>query len=127
MDEKDKLRLDKYLWCIRIFKTRSMATDACNSGQVSCAGVRSKPSRIVRTGEQYEIRTAEKKWLIEVVALLGHRVQYAEAVQYYLDLSLPVEKPVVQPSAFVFHTGKRPSKQGRPTKKDRRDLQGFVE
>ncbi|HVZ98300.1 MAG TPA: RNA-binding S4 domain-containing protein [Chitinophagaceae bacterium] len=127
MDEKEKLRIDKYLWSIRIFKTRSVAADACNSGKVKCNGINIKPSKTVHVGEQYEIKTEIKKWLIEVTGLLHHRVQYAEAIKYYADLTPEEEKQRIQMSAFVFNTGKRKSRQGRPTKKDRRDLDDFFE
>jgi ribosome-associated heat shock protein Hsp15 len=127
MAEKERLRVDKYLWCIRIFKTRSLAADACNSGKVRCSGVNIKPSKTVHVGEQYEIKTDVKKWVIEATGLLHHRVQYIEAIKYYVDLTPEEEKQRVQMSAFVFNTGKRQSKQGRPTKKNRRDLDEFFE
>ena len=62
MAEKEKLRIDKYLWAIRIFKTRSLAADACNNGKIKCKGVNVKPSKTVSVGEQYEIKTEAKKW-----------------------------------------------------------------
>lgn len=127
MDEKEKLRIDKYLWSICIFKTRSLAADACNNAKVKCNGINIKPSKIVHTGERYEIKTETKKWLIEVTRLLHHRVQFAEAIKYYVDLTPEEDKQPVHTSAFVFNTGKRKSKQGRPTKKDRRDLNEFFE
>ena len=122
---EEKLRVDKYLWSIRIFKTRSLAAEACSNGKVKCRGSSVKPAKIVRTGEKYEIKTEEKKWLIEVTGLLHHRVQYSEAIKFYIDLTPEEDKQKVQTSAFVFQTGKRKSKQGRPTKKDKRDLDEF--
>ena len=124
---EEKLRIDKYLWSIRMFKTRSLAAEACNNGKVKWNGVSVKPSKTVHIGEKYEIKTEEKKWLIEVTGLLHHRVQYSEAIKFYMDLTPVEEKQKVQASAFVFHTGKRKSKQGRPTKKDKRDLDEFFE
>ncbi len=127
MKENDKLRIDKYLWAIRIFKTRSVAADACNNGKVKCKGVNVKPSKTVHPGEQYEIKTEFKKWLIEASGLLHTRVQFAEAIKYYIDLSPEQEKEKIQPSSFIFNTGKRKSKQGRPTKKEKRNLDEFLE
>lgn len=124
---EEKLRIDKYLWSIRMFKTRSLAAEACNNGKVKWNGVSVKPSKTVHIGEKYEIKIEEKKWLIEVTGLLHHRVQYSEAIKFYMDLTPVEEKQKVQASAFVFHTGKRKSKQGRPTKKDKRDLDEFFE
>lgn len=127
MSEKEKLRLDKYLWSIRIFKTRSLAADACNNGKVKWKGSNVKPSKTVNVGEQYEIRTEAKKWLIEVTGLLHSRVQFSEAIKYYVDLTPEEDKQKVQTAAFVFNTGKRKSKKGRPTKKEKRNLDQFLE
>ena len=121
MADKEKLRIDKYLWAIRLFKTRSLATDACNSGKVKTKGVSVKPAKAVTVGEEYEVKTEAKKWVIKVTSLLHTRVKYEEAIQHYLDLT-PEENLVKQSSAFVFNTGKRKSKQGRPTKKEKRNL-----
>ena len=127
MEEKEKLRIDKYLWSIRIFKTRSLAADACNNGKVKWNGSNIKPSKTVNIGEQYEVKTEAKKWLIEVAALLHTRVQYTEAIKYYIDLTLEEETKKTQSTAFVFNTGKRKSKKGRPTKKEKRSLDDFFE
>lgn len=125
--EKEKLRLDKYLWSIRLFKTRSLASEGCEKGKVKCNGVSVKPSRQVHTGDEYEIRTEEKKWLIKVTALLYNRVQYAEAINFYSDITPAEEQDRIKYQAAAFHTGKRMSKVGRPTKKQKRDLDGFME
>lgn len=126
MAEKEKLRIDKYLWAIRIFKTRSLAAEACNSGKVKTKGVNVKPAKTVALGDQYEIKTEHKKWVIEVTSLLHSRVKYEEAIQHYVDLSPEETVDKTQASAFVFHTGKRLSKQGRPTKKDKRKLDDLL-
>jgi len=126
MAESEKLRIDKYLWSIRLFKSRSLATDACNSGKVKCKGVNVKAAKTVSAGEQYEVKTEAKKWLIEVSGLLHNRVQFSEAVKYYIDLTPDTEKEKIQVSSFVFNTGKRKSKQGRPTKKEKRNLDEFM-
>ncbi len=127
MAEKEKLRLDKYLWAIRLFKTRSLASEACANNKVKSKGVNVKAARTVNIGNQYEVKTDAKKWLIEVTGLLHNRVQYSEAIKYYIDLTPEEEKEKVKTRAFVFQTGKRQSKQGRPTKKHQRDLEDFME
>lgn len=127
MAEKEKLRIDKYLWAIRIFKTRSLAAEACNNGKVKFKGINVKPAKLVSTGEQYEIKTEHKKWVIEVVSLLHNRVSYEEAIKNYIDLSPEENIDKTHSSAFVFSTGKRKSKQGRPTKKEKRNLDNFFE
>jgi len=127
MAENEKLRIDKYLWAIRLFKTRSLAADACNNGKVKCKGVNLKPSKTINIGEQYEVKTEAKKWLIEVIGLLHTRVQFSDAIKYYIDLTPEEEKEKIQTTSFVFNTGKRKSKKGRPTKKEKRNLDEFFE
>jgi ribosome-associated heat shock protein Hsp15 len=127
MQNTDKLRLDKYLWAIRIFKTRSQASAACEAGKVKLNGTSVKASRAVAIGDKYEIRNEARKWKIEVLSLLPNRVQYSEAIKHYLDITPEEDKLQIQSTAFSFDTGKRPSKIGRPTKKERRSLDGFME
>jgi ribosome-associated heat shock protein Hsp15 len=122
MDATEKLRLDKYLWAIRIFKTRSQAADAIDSHKVKSNGDDVKPAKAVNIGDRYEIRTEARKWVIEVTGLLHKRVTYTEAIKYYNDLTPPELLLPKQATVFVENTGKRQSKQGRPTKKNRRDL-----
>jgi ribosome-associated heat shock protein Hsp15 len=125
--EKEKLRLDKYLWAIRLFKTRSQAGDACDGGKVKFNRENTKASRSVQVGDEYEVKTENKRWVIKVTGLLFKRVQFSEAIKFYTDITPPEELDRIQFQAAVFHTGKRMSKQGRPTKKDKRDLEGFMD
>lgn len=127
MAEKEKLRLDKYLWAIRLFKTRTQAAAACDCGKVKFTGSPAKASKQVNPGDEYEVKTVEKRWRIKVTGLLHNRVAYSEAVKYYLDITPVEEIQRLQYQAASFHTGKRRSKIGRPTKKERRDLDGFLE
>lgn len=127
MEGKEKLRVDKYLWAIRLFKTRSLAADACDKGKVKLNGNSVKASKSVNMGEEYEVKTDARKWIIKVTGLLHHRVQYPEAIKNYVDLTPAEEIERSQSQASAFHTGKRLSKIGRPTKKQRRDLDGFIE
>jgi ribosome-associated heat shock protein Hsp15 len=124
--EKEKLRLDKYLWAIRLFKTRSQAADACDKGKVKHKKESAKPGRVVHAGDEYEVKTEKKRWVIRVTGLLYKRVQYSEAIKYYEDITPAEEIERIQFQAAAFHTGKRMSKQGRPTKKDKRDLDSFT-
>jgi ribosome-associated heat shock protein Hsp15 len=126
-EAKEKLRIDKYLWSIRLFKTRSLAADACDSGKVKLEGNNVKAARPVRLGDEYEVRTEGRKWIIKVTGLLEKRVAYQEAIKHYEDITPPelLEAITYQPSSF--NTGKRLSKVGRPTKKDRRELDGFMD
>ena len=124
--EKEKLRLDKYLWSIRLFKTRAQAADACDKGKVKYNGTSAKPAKTVSIDDEYEVKTEAKKWRIKVTGLLHNRVQYAEAINFYMDITPAEEIERIKFQAAVFHTGKRMSKVGRPTKKNKRDLDEFT-
>ncbi len=124
---KEKLRIDKYLWSIRLFKTRSLAAEACEKGRVKLNGDSVKASKPVTIGDEYEVKTEAKKWIIKVTGLLANRVQYSEAIKFYIDLTPEEDTEIIKLQAASFHTGKRLSKIGRPTKKERRDLDDFVE
>lgn len=125
--ESEKLRLDKYLWSIRLFKTRSIAAVACEKGRVKLNGEAVKASRTVKLNDIYEVKTEEKRWTIKVIGLLPKRVQYKEAIHYYEDLTPPEETERIAFQSASFFSGKRLSKIGRPTKKERRDLDDFTE
>jgi ribosome-associated heat shock protein Hsp15 len=127
MIAKEKLRLDKYLWAIRLFKTRTLAAAACDTGKVKFEGSQAKASKQVNLADEYEVKTEAKRWRIKVTALLYNRVAYAEAIKYYIDITPEEEIQRLQYQAASFHTGKRQSKIGRPTKKERRDLEGFMD
>ncbi len=124
--EKEKLRIDKYLWAIRLFKTRSQAADACDKGKVKHNGDNVKASKPVAVNDEYEVKTEAKRWIIKVTGLLYSRQQYSEAIKFYTDITPAEELDRIKFQAAVFHTGKRLSKQGRPTKKDKRDLDEFM-
>ncbi len=124
--QKDKLRLDKYLWAIRLFKTRTLAAAACDNNKVKYNGSPAKAAKPVSVDDEYEIKTENKKWLIKVTGLLHTRVQYSEAIKYYIDITPAEEIERIKFQAAAFHTGKRMSKVGRPTKKQKRDIDDFT-
>jgi ribosome-associated heat shock protein Hsp15 len=94
---------------------------------VKLNGVSVKASRIVAVGDKYEVKNETRKWVVKVTGLLHSRVQYAEAIKYYEDLTPAEELDRIQFEAATFQTGKRLSKIGRPTKRERRDLDGFMD
>ena len=118
----NKVRLDKYLWAIRIFKTRTLATAACDDGKVKLNGVSLKPSKSVAIGDKYDIRGEGRKWTIEVTGIIEKRVAYEEAIKNYIDLTSEEDKAHNVRMSTCFYTGKRLSKTGKPSKKQRRDL-----
>ena len=127
MAEKEKLRIDKYLWAIRLFKSRSIATAACESGKIKFNGESVKPSKQVSPGEEYEVKTEAKRWRIQVTGLLHSRVQYTEAIKYYVDITPEEELERIKFQSASFYTGKRQSKVGRPTRRQRKDRDDFFD
>ena len=126
MQGSEKLRIDKYLWAIRAFKTRSISTEACKAGRVKLEGNNLKASHIVKIGELYTVQKGSDKKIIEVIALLDRRVDAKTAVNFYKDLT-PIED--TQAYKSMFHTANlsRYRGAGRPTKKDRREIDDLQE
>lgn len=127
MEANDKVRIDKYLSAIRIFKTRTLATEAIDKGKVKLNGNVVKASKNVAIGDRIEAKTEARNWIIEVVGIIDKRVAYPEAIKNYNDHTPPEEKEKETFMPSSFHTGKRLSKIGRPTKKHRRDIDNFLE
>jgi ribosome-associated heat shock protein Hsp15 len=121
MAEKEKLRIDKYLWSIRAFKTRTLASDACKSGRVKLDGNNIKPSHEVKVGEIYQVSKGIERKVIKVTGLLESRVDAKTAVYFYEDIT-PVEQTIAYKSMFHAPLLARDRGTGRPTKKDRRDI-----
>lgn len=122
----DSVRLDKYLWAIRVYKTRSEATDACSGNKVKIGGVNAKPSKAVKIGDILEIRKGPVLLTYKILALTESRMgaplvpQYAENLTPESELQkmhAPRETIVLQ----------RDRGTGRPTKKDRRQLDGLMD
>lgn len=123
-DKKTKFRIDKWLWAVRVFKTRSMATDACNAGKVKLDGKSVKPARKVDIGEVFTIRKGPLTIVYKVEKIIQKRVSASLAAECFIDQSPP---PPPRPtfgkkdSAF-FEMPVRARGTGRPTKKERREL-----
>jgi len=121
MQEKEKLRIDKYLWAIRIFKTRTLAADACKAGRVKLGNQNIKPSHEVKVGEIYQVSKGIERKVLKVAGLLENRVDAKKAIDFYEDIT-PVEQTHAFKSMFHAPILKRDRGTGRPTKKDRRDI-----
>ena len=117
----EKLRIDKYLWAIRIFKTRSLATEACKAGKVKLNGQNVKPAHEVQIGNTYQVQKGIERKVIYVTGLLERRGDATTAAQHYEDRT-PVEETYAHKSVFHAPTLKRDRGTGRPTKKDRREI-----
>jgi ribosome-associated heat shock protein Hsp15 len=121
MAEKEKLRIDKYLWAIRIFKTRTLAADACKAGRVKLDSQNIKPSHEVRIGEIYQVSKGIERKVLKVTGLLEQRADAKTVIDFYEDIT-PVEQTQAFKSMFHAPILKRDRGTGRPTKRDRREI-----
>jgi ribosome-associated heat shock protein Hsp15 len=108
-----------------MYKSRTLASDAIKGGKVKLNGENFKPSHVVRVGERYTMSIGTAKKIIEVSALLDKRQSFEIAQQHYIDHSPALEKSDRLPSLFFKSNVRREKGLGRPTKKDRRDIEGF--
>ena len=120
----EEVRLDKYLWSVRLYKTRSLATDACRAGRVRMGEQTLKPSHEVKEGEIYELNIEQTHRTIQVKALLGNRVGAKLVENYMTDLTPQEEYERIQ-MARQYSFEKRDRGTGRPTKRDRREIEEF--
>ena len=119
-----KVRIDKWLWAARFFKTRSLAVDAIGGGKILVNGERSKPAKLVQVGDQLSIRLGPYEHIVVVRGLSERRGPASVAALLYEETapSLAARQKLAEqlrmaPAAFVFE------EKGRPTKKDRRDIE----
>jgi ribosome-associated heat shock protein Hsp15 len=124
MSLSEKVRIDKWLWAIRIYKTRSQASEACKKGRILIGGVEVKPSRIVKIGDILFIRKLPVVYTIRVKDLVENRLPAARVKEFAEDLTSSEElaKLAIKDSAFFA----RDKGTGRPTKKDRRLMDDII-
>ena len=120
------MRIDKYLWCVRYFKTRSIATQACKKGSVKIDKTSVKPARDVYPGDVIVVRKDQVHYTLQVLDLPPSRLGAKLVDQYRKDIT-PKEafsnKELLQYAKYYY----RKKGTGRPSKKDRRDLEDFTE
>ena len=121
---EDKVRLDKWLWAARFFKTRALAREAIEGGKVHCQGVRCKPSKEPKVGEEYEISQGFERRIVRVRALSAQRRGAPEAAQLYEESAQSVAArqeaaALRKAQALGVHS------EGKPNKKQRRQLQAL--
>ncbi|MBS1504298.1 MAG: RNA-binding S4 domain-containing protein [Bacteroidetes bacterium] len=121
MPEKEKLRIDKYLWAIRMFKTRTLATEACKAGKIKLEGQNIKPSHEVKVGELYVVSRGIERKVIRVTGLLENRMDAKSVVNFFVD-ETPEEQTIQFKTLFHAPVLKRERGAGRPTKRERRDI-----
>ncbi len=117
-----RMRLDKYIWAVRLKKTRSIATKECNTNRVRLNGEISKPGKIVKPGDEVDIRS-NPIWLkYKVIDLPKSRVGAKLVLDYLKDVSDPKDVATLKQIQLTNRQNKQIGVRGRPTKKDRRDL-----
>ncbi|MEN9447573.1 MAG: hypothetical protein RJA25_863 [Bacteroidota bacterium] len=123
MSELDKTRIDKWLWAVRIYKTRSLATEACAAGKVKINGESVKASYLLKPGQTIQLNKQGEKSTFKVIKIIEKRVGAPIAIACYEDLTPPEEKnKLLFPSVFYEVRDKG---SGRPTKRDRREIDKF--
>lgn len=121
-----EVRIDKWLWATRVFKTRTIATDACKLGRVTIDGMNVKPSRVVKVGEKISVKKPPITFTFEVLALLNNRVGAKLVPNYLKNITTPDQYELLE-MARISGFVKRQKGLGRPTKKDGREMKEFTE
>ncbi len=122
----EETRIDKWMWAVRIFKTRSIATDACKKRRVLVDGVSVKPSRNIRAGEVIQVRKPPITFSFRVLALADKRMG-AKFVPDFMENITPPEQYEILELNKISGFVDRQRGTGRPTKKERRDLEQFTD
>lgn len=122
----EEVRIDKWMWATRIFKTRTIAVEACKKGRISVKGVTIKPSRMIKVGEVIEVRKPPVTYSFRVLGLIDKRVG-AKLVPQFLENVTPPEQYEILELGKISGFVNRAKGLGRPTKKDRRNLESFTE
>jgi len=120
------MRVDKWLWAVRLYKTRSLASEACRKGRIMISNMPVKPSRVLKIGDIIQVKKTPVTYSYKVLQLTGNRMGAKMVSEYLLDMTPKEELEVleVQKNMTWF---KRDRGTGRPTKKERRDLDDFFE
>ena len=122
----EKVRVDKWLWAVRIFKTRSQAAEACARGKIFIDGVSVKASRLIKTNEILSIRRGSFTLVFQVIQPIENRVSAAIKDQFCKDLTSADEYEKIKMHSLAVRTY-RQHNEGRPTKKERRALDDFLD
>ncbi len=120
------MRVDKYLWCLRYFKSRNMATNACKAGKVKIKNESVKPSREVFPGEKVQLRKEQVDYIFEILDLPQSRLA-AKLVDLYRKDITPIENLEKLNLQKISGMQSRKKGTGRPTKKERRDIDDFTD
>lgn len=121
-----EVRIDKWLWAVRLYKTRSLATEACKKGKVLIQNVAVKPSRTVKVGEIVQVRQNPVIYSFKVIALAQNRMNAKLVPGFMENVTTPDQLELIELAKIAAQSG-RARGTGRPTKKERRELDEYVE
>ena len=121
-----EIRIDKWLWAVRLFKTRSLASEACKKGKVLVQNVQVKPSRVVKVGDIIQIKRNPVLYSFKVLALAQNRMNAKLVPEFMENVTTPDQLELIELGKIASQTG-RARGTGRPTKKERRDMEDFFE
>lgn len=122
----EKIRIDKWLWAARFFKTRSLASEAIKGGKIAVNGQRSKPSREVVIGDSISLRQGFEQKIVIVRGISARRGPATEAQRLYEETAQSMESRAKEKSLRQLASNQRPRGEGRPTKRDRRQIERLV-
>ncbi len=118
-------RVDKYLFAVRIYKTRSIAADACKKGRVTMGRTQLKPSRTFHIGDTFSVRKGPITYTYRILQLAENRMGARLVPDYLQDITAPDQKELLELARMAGQSG-RDRGTGRPTKKDRREIEVFM-
>lgn len=125
-EDQKEVRIDKWLWAVRLFKTRTIAVEACKKGRVAIQGTSIKPSRNIKVGEVVQVRKPPITYSFEVLALADKRMGAKLVPDFMKDVTPASEYAILETSKASGFVD-RGRGLGRPTKKERRDLDDFID
>lgn len=117
--------MDKYLFAVRIYKTRSIAADACKKGRITMGGAQLKPSRTFHVGDTFSVRKGPITYTYRILQLAENRMGAKLVPNYLQDITAPDQKELLELARMAGQSG-RDRGTGRPTKKDRREIEVFM-
>lgn len=123
---EEDIRIDKWLWSVRLYKTRSIATEECKKGRITIDGIAVKPSRVPKIGDIVKVRKIPVTYSFRIKGMPSGRVGAKLVIDYMQDITSPEELKILEMQKNSGYLG-RDRGTGRPTKKDRRDIDSFLD
>ena len=125
-EEKEEVRIDKWMWAVRLFKTRTIAADACKKKRVMMGGTNVKASKMIRINDVIQIKRPPVVYSFKVIGLSENRMGAKLVPEFMENVTSPEQLQILELSKYNI-SGRRDRGTGRPTKKERRDLEEYIE